>query len=248
MKNILIIGATSAIAQACARYWLQHSNDCHFVLTGRDQQKLAAIQSDLQIRGAVAVDCLPFDLADESGRASLLERVEQLMPQLDRVLVAPGSLPDQQRCQTDESYAAQAFQLNANAIVLLLERLAGKLEQQRSGKLIVISSVAGDRGRMSNYFYGAAKAAVTTFCSGLMMRLQKAEVSVSIVKPGFVRTPMTADLELPEKLVATPEQVARVIVDGAEKCRSVIYAPGFWLLIMTIIKLIPNFVFRRLSL
>lgn len=248
MKNILIIGATSAIAEACARQWLQRFPGSHFFLTGRNKEKLNTIATDLTIRGAGKVTPLSFDITDAEIRQGLVTNVLQEFDQIDRVLVAPGSLPDQQRCQDEPEYAAEELNLNANATLLLLEALAGQLEQQRSGQLAVISSVAGDRGRMSNYFYGAAKAAVTTFCSGLMMRLQKSNVPVTIVKPGFVRTPMTADLDLPEKLVATPERVGKIIVEGIEKQRSVIYAPGFWLLIMTIIRLIPAPVFRRLGL
>lgn len=248
MKNILIIGATSAIAEACARQWLATFPESNFFLTGRNEEKLNTIASDLKIRGAGKVPTLSFDITDAKARKELTANVLQAFDQIDRILVAPGSLPDQQRCQEDAEYAAEALNINANATLLLLEPLADQLEKQRSGQLVVISSVAGDRGRMSNYFYGAAKAAVTAFCSGLMMRLQKSGVAVSIVKPGFVRTPMTADLDLPEKLVATPEQVAQVIVRGVEKQRGVIYAPGFWLLIMTIIRLIPTTVFRRLGL
>jgi len=248
MKNILIIGATSAIAQACAREWLAEYPGCRFFLTGRNSEKLAAVEADLRIRGANEVITSELDITDAEARKLVIGRTVEQLGQLDRVLVAPGSLPDQQRCQQDEQYAASELQINANATMLLLEMIATQLEQQRCGQLVVISSVAGDRGRMSNYYYGAAKAAVTAFCSGLMMRLQKSGVVVSIVKPGFVRTPMTADLELPEKLVATAEQVSKVIVRGTEKQRSVIYAPGFWRVIMTVIRLIPTPVFRRLGL
>ena len=248
MKDILIVGATSAIAQACAREWLAREKDCRFLLTGRDRTKLESLRNDLEVRGAASVSCIEFDLNDKQARQTLVSTALQSLNQLDRILVAPGSLPDQQRCQDDEEYAAESLETNANATMLLLEQLAKQLEKQRTGRIAVISSVAGDRGRMSNYYYGAAKAAVTTFCSGLMARLDKVGVSVSIVKPGFVRTPMTQGLDLPEKLVAKPEQVGRVIVNGTEKGIGVIYAPGFWLLIMTIIKLVPTPIFRKLSL
>ncbi len=247
MNRILIIGATSAIANACAREW-QRSGDCQFVLTGRNMDKLTAIQSDLRIRGASLVEILEFDINNINRHEEIITKSVGWLGQLDRILMAPGLLPNQQRCQEDSTYARDVLDINSTSTLLLLERLGTQLEQQRAGQLAVISSVAGDRGRMSNYYYGSTKAAVTTFCSGLMMRLQKAEVAVSIIKPGFVRTPMTAELELPEKLVATPTQVAKVIVKGIDKQREVIYAPGFWLLIMTIIRLVPTSIFKRLDL
>jgi|TARA_R110000868_G_scaffold5065_24_gene31377 short-subunit dehydrogenase len=248
MKRILIIGATSAIAEACAREWLQQDDACQFVLTGRDRNKLDMIKADLQTRGAQKVDTLLLDINDLESHATIIQEAGCFLGQLDRVLVAPGALPDQALCQQDLVYARESINTNATSIMMLLEQLATTLEHQRTGHLVVISSVAGDRGRMSNYFYGAAKAAVTVFCSGLMMRLQKSGVSVSVIKPGFVQTPMTADLNLPDKLVATPEQVARVIVKGSERQQGVIYAPGFWLFIMAIIRLIPTAIFKRLSL
>ena len=248
MKNILIVGATSAIAEACARQWLKEYPNSNFVLTGRSEKKLMAVKSDLEIRGAGTCRHLLLDLNDVDAFDKLLPDTLEALNQLDIVLVAPGTLPDHEKCMTDKSYAQDVFQINATSTMLLLEILAAQLESQRVGQLVVISSVAGDRGRMSNYYYGAAKAAVTAFCSGLMMRLQKSNVSVSIVKPGFVRTPMTADLDLPEKLVATPEAVAKHIVSNVKKQRSVIYAPSIWRFIMTIIRLIPTSIFRRLSL
>lgn len=247
MKRILVIGATSAIASACARHWLE-KGPCQFVLTGRNEARLATIRDDLKLRGADQVEVMVLDINDHSRHAGLVADAVARLRQLDIVLVAPGSLPDQARCQQDANYARQEFETNATSVILLMEAIAAQLEVQREGKLVVISSVAGDRGRMSNYFYGAAKAAVTAAASGLMMRLQKSGVGVSIVKPGFVRTPMTAGLPLPKKLVATPEQVAATIVSGVDRGCGVIYAPGFWLLIMTIIRLIPTFVFRRLGL
>lgn len=246
--NILVIGATSAIAQACAREWLTFHPGCRLILTGRDTNKLASMQEDLLIRGAAEVDVFSLDIMDSEACKTVIESAVQKVGHLDRVLVAPGSLPDQQRCQTDEAYAAAQLSVNSTRLLLLLEQLAHQLEQQRHGRLVAISSVAGDRGRMSNYFYGAAKAAVTAFCSGLMMRLEKSGVTVSVVKPGFVRTPMTAGLDLPQRLVASPEAVAKAIVKGCEGKKAVIYAPGFWLLIMTVIRLIPTAIFRKLTL
>ncbi|MCY0966360.1 SDR family oxidoreductase [Parathalassolituus penaei] len=247
MNRILIIGATSAIAAACAREWLGRG-PCRFVLVGRNEERLQQLQQDLQARGAEQVDCLTLDLGDTSRHGIVIAEASQRLGQIDIALVAPGTLPDQNRCQQDASVAVQEFSTNATAVISLLTPLANQLEQQRCGSLAVISSVAGDRGRASNYLYGAAKAALSAFTSGLMARLAKSGVAVTLIKPGFVRTPMTAGLPLPEKLVATPEQVARQIVEGVQRRRTCLYTPGFWRYIMLIIRLIPDVIFRRLSL
>lgn len=247
MKRILIIGATSAIAAACAREWLK-TGPCQFVLTGRNRERLQALKDDLQARGASLVTTLELDITQQAQHAQIIENSVSNLGQIDIALVAPGTLPDQLQCQQNAERAVTEFNQNATHLIALLTHLANQLEQQRCGQLAVISSVAGDRGRGSNYLYGAAKAAISAFCSGLMVRLAKANVSVTIIKPGFVRTPMTADLPLPEKLVATPEQVASGIVEGIRKQRPILYVPGFWRYIMLVIRLIPTALFRRLSL
>lgn len=247
MTRILIIGATSAIAAACANEWLA-KGPCQFVLTGRNKERLQNIHDDLIARGADNVAMLHFDITDTETYEVITQEAVNILGQIDIALVAPGTLPDQEKCQQDASLAIQEFNNNATAIIGLLTYLANQLEQQRCGQLAVISSVAGDRGRASNYLYGSAKAAISAFCSGLMVRLARSNVSVTIIKPGFVDSPMTANLDLPAKLVATPEQVAKIIVKGIEKKKICIYAPSFWRYIMVIIRLIPNSIFRRLSL
>jgi short-subunit dehydrogenase len=146
------------------------------------------------------------------------------------------------------SAAVREFNTNAVSIIALLTRFANIVEQQRRGTIAVISSVAGDRGRQSNYLYGSAKAALSTFCDGLRARLFKVGAHVVTIKPGFVATPMTAGLPLPGPLVATPEKVAGDIVRAIEKGKDVIYTPWFWWGIMLIIRSIPGRVFKRLSL
>lgn len=144
--------------------------------------------------------------------------------------------------------AVEAFAINATSTIALLTVLANQFEKQRAGTLAVISSIAGDRGRPSNYVYGAAKAAVSTFCEGLRARLFKVGVHVMTVKPGFVNTPMTKGLKLPAALVATPDQIALRIISGVERKTANLYAPAFWAPIMLIIRNIPQPLFKRLSL
>jgi short-subunit dehydrogenase len=157
-------------------------------------------------------------------------------------------LPDQKACEHDVSVALAELANNGTSVIGLLSLLANQFETQRCGTLAVISSVAGDRGRPSNYLYGTAKAAVSTFCEGLRARMFKVGVHVITIKPGFVDTPMTQGLALPAALLATPEQVAALITKGISKRVDTLYVPGFWRLIMLIIKLVPSVIFKRLSL
>lgn len=246
MKNIVIIGATSAIAQACAQIWAKQGHS--LILVGRSQSKLEAVAADVETRGAQAVSVLVEDLAETTAGERIVAAWKAQGRQIDYVLVAHGTLPDQGLCQEDPNYALQEFNTNGLSVIALLTHLAKHMEAQRHGTIGVISSVAGDRGRGSNYLYGAAKGAVTIFCSGLRARLSKLNVHVLTIKPGFVATPMTAGLPLPAKLTATPDAVAQDIIKGFDKKRNVIYTPSFWLPIMLIIKMIPEFIFKKLSI
>ncbi|SDT94141.1 SDR family oxidoreductase [Halopseudomonas salegens] len=246
MKKILIIGACSAIAAACARRWV--SSESEFVLTGRDADKLQQQADDLLSRGAKAVHCHVVDVNELSTHQPLVDFAIEHLRQLDLVLMAYGSLPDQARCETDVAYALQEFHTNAVSTISLLGLLGARLEQQAHGALAVIASVAADRGRPSNYLYGSAKAAVATYAEGLRARLFKVGVSVTTIKPGFVDTPMTQGLDLPALLLATPDQVARRIVKSVAARRAVVYAPAFWWPIMLIIRCLPQVVFKRLNL
>lgn len=246
MKNILILGATSGIAHACARRWA--SPEHHLLLVGRNQEKLNQVATDVQVRGAGKVSTLTLDLEDRVQISQLMPWLAEQIHQLDIALIAHGTLPDQQRCQDDIAYAAEQFSINGGSVILLLTVLAQKFEIQRCGSLAVISSVAGDRGRPSNYLYGAAKAAVSTFTSGLAARMAKIGVQVLDIKPGFVATPMTHGLPLPKALVVSADVVARQIVAAIGSRKTMIYTPRFWTLIMLVIRSIPRPVFNRLKL
>jgi short-subunit dehydrogenase len=246
MKNIMIIGATSAIAAACCRHW--SDNQTRFFLVGRDANKLSQTAADLRSRGANEVIEYPADLSSFASHPLALQCFLTHYSQIDICLIAHGTLPNQRECETDLNQALAEFNINGTSIISLLTTLAPQFERQRCGKIAVISSVAGDRGRQSNYVYGAAKAAVTAFTAGLRMRLHKLGVHVMTVKPGFVDTPMTQGLDLPKALLASADQVGKSIVRGLDKNTDVLYTPRVWLLIMTIVKCIPNFVFKRLSM
>lgn len=246
MKRILIIGATSAIATACARLWAEQGSE--FFLVARNRDKLEQTAADLQARGAKTVTLHEMDATDYSAHPLMLERGLAALQQIDIALIAHGTLPDQSTCEQDVAVALREFANNGTSVIALLTSLAQQFETQRCGTLAVISSVAGDRGRPSNYLYGTAKAAVSTFCEGLRARLFKVGVHVITIKPGFVDTPMTQGLPLPAALVAKPEQVARRILRGIERKTASLYAPGFWALIMLIIRGIPQPIFKRLNL
>jgi decaprenylphospho-beta-D-erythro-pentofuranosid-2-ulose 2-reductase len=246
MKNILIVGATSAIAIACARRWARQG--ARFFLVGRNGERLQQVADDLTSRGATMAACHQLDIDMLEQHAGMIEHCMVELGALDVVLVAPGTLPDQAACQADAAVAVREFNTNAVAVIALLTPLANLLEAQKRGVLAVISSVAGDRGRPSNYLYGSAKAALSAFCEGLRARLFKANAHVLTIKPGFVATPMTAGLPLPGPLVATADRVAADIVRAVDKRKDVLYTPWFWSIIMLIISSMPRLIFKRASL
>lgn len=245
MRKLLIIGATSAIAQETAKLFAQ-KQDALF-LVGRDADKLDAIAADLKVRGAhqVAYGCL--DLNDVDQHEPMLDEAYTSLDGLDTVLIAYGTLDDQKACEQDAAKAVQALRTNFLSVVSLLTPIANRLEKQRYGCIAVISSVAGDRGRQSNYVYGAAKGALSLFLQGLRNRLQSANVCVLTIKPGFVDTPMTASFKK-GALWASPATVARGIFRAIKRRKSVVYLPWFWWLIMLVIRLIPEGIFKRLKL
>ncbi|SDX51510.1 MULTISPECIES: SDR family oxidoreductase [unclassified Pseudomonas] len=247
MKKILIVGATSTIANACARLWAGEGSE--FFLVARGEQKLQQTCADLRARGASAAVPYIMDANDDIAlHRAMLERCLETLHTVDICLIAYGTLPDQSACERDVEMAMAEFANNGSTVIALLTLVANQLVAQRNGTLAVISSVAGDRGRPSNYVYGSAKAAVSTFCEGLRARLFKAGAHVITIKPGFIDTPMTQGLALPAFLVAQPEVVARRIVAGIERKVSVLYVPAFWALIMCLIRALPQSLFKRLNL
>ncbi|MBQ9259795.1 MAG: SDR family oxidoreductase [Neisseriaceae bacterium] len=245
MKNILVIGATSAIASACIRLWAD--KNVAFFLSGRNSDKLNAIADDCRVRGA-ETHTFCIDIADIHQHEAMFDDISNKFNNIDIVLIAHGTLPEQSQCEKDIALTLQELNTNAVSTIALLTRLANIMEQQGKGSIAVITSVAGDRGRPTNYVYGSAKAAVAIFCEGLRARLFKSGVFLTDIRPGFVDTPMTQGLPLPQKLVASPDSVAKQIVKGIERHSNVLYVPKFWALIMLIIRSIPHFIFKRLKL
>ena len=246
MKRILILGATSAIAVAAARLWAARGD--RLVLVARDPAKLRETANDLEVLGAEGVTYETADLADSAGHAALIEKaLGALEGELDIALIAYGTLSDQASSEADAATTLRELNINFLSVASLLTELANRLERQRHGTLAVISSVAGDRGRPSNYVYGSAKGGLSLFLQGLRGRLFRSGVQVLTIKPGFVDTPMTAEIKK-NPLFASPEQVAADIVRAIDKGRDTLYTPFFWAFIMAIIRLIPGALFKRLKL
>lgn len=242
MQRVLIIGATSAIAEATARRYAERGAAIHLV--GRQAARLETIASDLSTRGGTTSIGV-LDVNDHASHQRALDGAWVAMGGVDIALIAHGTLPDQAACDISVELALLEFATNGTSTIALCAALALRL--QAGATLAVISSVAGDRGRASNYLYGSAKAAVSAYLSGLGQRLRPKGVNVLTIKPGFVDTPMTASFKK-GVLWATPAQVAKGIARGIDRRKPVAYLPSFWWAIMFIIKSIPEFVFRRIKL
>lgn len=245
LKRVLALGATSAIAQATLR--LLAEQGASFFLVARNAQKLAAVRDDLLTRGAGAATAVVADLDDTSAHPALLAQSVAALGGIDLALLAHGVLGDQAEAERNFAAAEAILRTNFLSAVSLIGWLASYFEKERRGVLAVISSVAGDRGRRSNYVYGASKGGLNVFLDGVRNRIARAGVQVLTIKPGFVATPMTAHLP-PNALFAQPAQVAQHILRAIRKRKDVAYVPPFWGLIMLVVRSIPGRIFRKLNL
>lgn len=244
MDRILIVGATSAIAQATSRLFAKEGKS--LFLVGRNKEKLEGIKKDLLVRGASKVDLYVADLNQIEIHSKVFDSALDFLGGIDGVLIAHGSLDNQIAIENQVDKVEASVQTNYLSPISLLTVMTPYFEKQKSGVLAVISSVAGDRGRRSNYVYGSAKAGLTAFLSGLRSRLFRSGVTVLTIKPGFVDTPLTANVKK-NFLFATPEKVARGIKCAMERKKMEVYLPWFWRWVMLIIKIIPEGIFKRLS-
>jgi decaprenylphospho-beta-D-erythro-pentofuranosid-2-ulose 2-reductase len=244
-RRVLILGATSGIAQETSRCFAVER--AKLFLVARDEKKLKALTDDLKIRGAQAVETFCADLTDHSVQAVIISRAMTAWDGLDAALIAHGTLIDQLSAENDPALLRESIEINYCSIVALLTQLGAVFEAQRSGVLAVIGSVAGDRGRRSNYIYGSAKAAIATFVGGMRLRLSPAGVQVVLFKPGWVSTPMTAHLRQ-NFLFISAEQAGRSIYKRMLSPRAVVYLPWYWKWIMAIIRSLPESVVLKLNL
>ncbi len=244
MTQILIVGATSAMARGAAFAWAAQGH--RLLLAGRDLAELARLASDIQVRFQTRADLVELDLDSNTDRPEWVAALESEYGQVDGVLLAAGWMPEADSMRRGDT-ALQVIQRNFTGPVALLNAFADVFEQREQGFIVGIASVAGDRGRQSNYPYGAAKAGFATYLAGLRNRLFHAGVAVMTVKPGFVDTRMT--FGMPGLfLVADPMQVGATIVRAQRQGRNEIYVPGFWRLILLIIRHVPELIFKRLKL
>jgi short-subunit dehydrogenase len=245
-EGVLLVGATSGMGRALARRLAAEGHA--LLLAGRDVDALSAIATDIEVRFETRVEARPFEaLAFESHAGFFEDCVEHFAGNLHGLVMCHGQMPEQADAERDFALARRMIEVNYLSQVSLLNLAALHFEARQAGFIAVLTSVAGDRGRQSNYLYGSTKAGLSTVLSGLRVRLAKRDVAVVDVRPGFVDTQLTWGRP-GLFLVASPETVAGDVLRGIRRGRAVVYTPFFWRGIMMIIRAIPDFVFRRLSL
>lgn len=246
-RRIVIVGATSAIAEHCARLWT-HGKSQELILVGRDAERIERVAADLRVRSPRSdIRVVQAEFLDP---AAIQATVDGIVAQgtVDIVLIAHGSLPEQSRCQDDLQACREALEINGISPVLYAEAFAKQMAKQSHGTLALIGSVAGDRGRRSNYVYGSAKGLVTRYSQGLQHRFAGTGINVVLLKPGPTDTPMTSGLKRQGAKLAPVEQVASGIVNAIERGKAVAYLPWKWGILMQIIRHLPRFVFNRLDI
>jgi len=243
MSFILMIGAKSDIAKATALEYARQGYDLY--LAARNAAELEGFANDIHIRFNRQVTCIELDILAYDTHAGIYE---SLNPKPSGVISAVGYLGNQEQAQINHEETAMIINTNYTGVVSMLDIVANDFEQKQSGFIVAISSVAGDRGRKSNYMYGSAKAALTAYLSGLRNRLHAAGVHVLTVKPGFVATKMTAGMDLPEKLTASSESVAADILKAQKNGVNILYTKWIWRWIMLIIKSIPEWKFKGMNI
>lgn len=246
---LLILGATSEVALAYARLRVSQG-PLRLVLAGRNGEALAEIRDDLTARGAETIDLVAGEIGKPEAVPALFEAALEKTGQIDEVLLAYGLLGTQDTQQAEPDTLIEALNVNFLSAALWSERLAAQFEKQGHGRLAIIGSVAGDRGRQSNYIYGAAKAGLERLAEGMAHRFAGTrEISVTLVKPGFIKTPMTAHIKGRKgPLWAAPETVATSIAHAVDKRRMRVYTPWFWRYILLIVRAMPVYMIHRTKL
>ena len=247
MQHIVIIGATSAMAEHCARLWVQAA-PVRLTLVGRDESRTHRVADDLRVRSPHSqILVIASEFMNASAIQNTVDNVLAKAP-VDLVLIAHGALSDQSTCQDDVLACSEALQVNGVSPVLFAEAFAKPMVAANHGTIAIIGSVAGDRGRKSNYVYGAAKGLVSRYAQGMQHRLAQTAVKVVLIKPGPTDTPMTMELKAKGQKMASVEQVARDIVNGIAAGKSVVYTPGIWQIIMVVVTHLPRFIFDKLDI
>lgn len=242
MSYVLIIGAKSDIAIQLAKEYATNGYDLY--LAARDSNSLEGFAKDINIRKGVQIRLKEFDVTQFENHQNFYESLE---PKPLGVVYVTGYMTDQKECEKEWIKVLNTINVNFTGAVSILNIVANNMEQRKQGFIVGISSVAGDRGRKSNYIYGSAKAGFSAYLSGLRNRLHESGIKVLTVKPGFVNTKMTAGLELPAILTAKPQEVAKDIYTAQQKGKDILYTKSVWRWIMLTIKLIPEWKFKEMS-
>ena len=242
---VLILGATSRIAQAIAAEYAAAGESLY--LAARDAEEAERVAADLRVRHSIEAAAAPFDARDFDSHPALIAAAAEAMGGIDYAIVAFGEMGEQAESEGDFQKALAVIEVNYTGAISICEALAGYMAQRGSGVIVGISSVSGDRGRPSNYFYGSAKGGFSLYLQGLRARMRRHGVHVMTAKLGFVDTPMTFGLKtrIP---IASAEAAARAIFKGARRRKDTLYYPRFWRFVMFAVKAIPERLFKRLSL
>lgn len=243
MNTVLIIGAKSDIAKALAREYANHGYDLY--LASRNTEELSGLKSDIEIRTGQKVKLCEFDIIDFATHENFYN---SLKPKPLGIIVVTGYMADQKKCENDFTKTLNTINVNYTGAISILNIVANNMEKERHGFIVGISSVAGDRGRKSNYIYGSSKAGFSTYLSGLRNRMFDSGVHVLTVKPGFVATKMTKGLDLPAKLTTQPEEVAKDIFIAQQKKKNILYTKWIWQYIMLIIQHLPESIFKKMTI
>ena len=247
MKRIVIIGATSAIAEHCARLWLAEA-PADLILLGRDAARTERVAADLRVRNHESK--IQHAIADFMDPAAIRRFVDAVAAggAIDIVLIAHGAMGDQAASQADLAACRDVLDITGLSPVLFAEAFSARMEEQGRGTIALIGSVAGDRGRKANYVYGAAKSLVARYAQGMQHRFANSNLKIVLIKPGPTDTPMTVAQKAAGMTLAPVETVAKAIVAGVSRNRPLVYAPGKWRLIMLIVQHLPAFVFNKLNI
>lgn len=243
MSNILVLGGTSDIGVATAKYFADKGYS--ITLAGRNMKQLEINASDISIRTDQQVEVAKFEALETLNNE---EFFKSLKIEPDVVLCAFGYLGDQEAAEKDPTEAEKIMKINYNAAVAICDVAVNQFIKKKTGVIVGISSVAGERGRKSNYYYGSSKAAFSAYLSGLRNRLSSFGIHVMTVKPGFVKTKMIEGMDTPKPLTASSEEVAKKIYSGVKKKKNIIYVKGLWKWVMLIIKIIPEGIFKKMNL
>ena len=243
--NILVIGATSAIARSISR--LYAIKGAKIFLLARNEERLRESTVDLKLRGASDVKALNYNAENTNSHPKIVDAAVQFLGSIDIALICHGNLPNQGECQADYQKAEDAIRVNGLSVISLCTEIVNQLRTQKKGTLVVITSVAGERGRQPNFIYGAAKSMVSTYLQGLRGSLLKDNIHIVDVRPGLVDSPMTAHLKK-GALWSSAESIAPSIIKGIRKKRSIIYTPWYWRLIMLLVCMIPEAIFKRIKI